>query len=102
LKLRQIIPVLLIGAGLWVYHNSFRGPFFFDDGPSIAENQHIRHLWPITEVLSAPSYSTVNGRPTACLTLALNYAWGGLNVVGYHCGDMYSSRMKWNPRQPAA
>jgi tetratricopeptide (TPR) repeat protein len=88
LKLRQIIPVLLIAAGLWAYHNSFHGPFFFDDAPSIPENPHIRHLWPIPETLSAPPYSTVNGRPTVCLTLALNYAFGGLNVAGYHAANL--------------
>jgi protein O-mannosyl-transferase len=84
LKLRPFIPALLIAAGIWAYHNSFHGPFIFDDGPSIPENPHIRHLWPISEILSAPAYSTVNGRPTVCLSLALNYALGGLNVRGYH------------------
>jgi len=88
LKLRPFIPVLLLAAGLWAYHNSFQGPFVFDDGPSIPENSHIRHLWPISEALSAPPYSTVNGRPTVCLTLALNYAWGGRNVSGYHAVNL--------------
>ena len=88
MKPRQIIPVLLVGAGLWAYRNSFHGPFFFDDGPSIPENPHIRHLWPISEVLSAPPYSTVNGRPTVCLSLALNYAFGHLNVWGYHAFNL--------------
>ena len=27
---------------------------------------------------------TVGGRPLVNLTLAINYAWGGLNPVGYH------------------
>lgn len=84
LKLHRFIAVLLVGAGICAYHNSFRGPFIFDDGPSIPENPHLRHLWPIGEVLSAPPYSTVNGRPVACLTLALNYALGKLDVRGYH------------------
>ncbi len=88
MKLRQLIPVLLVGAGLWAYRNSFQGPFFFDDAPSIPENPHIRHLWPLPEALAAPPYSTVDGRPTVCLTLALNYAWGGLNVSGYHAFNL--------------
>jgi len=83
LKLRQFIPVLIIAAGAWAYHNSFRGPFIFDDA-SILENPHIRQLWPIWDAMSAPPDLTVNGRPIVCLSLALNYALGGLNVWGYH------------------
>jgi tetratricopeptide (TPR) repeat protein len=84
LKSRQLIPVLLIAAGIWAYHNSFQGPFIFDDVLSIVENPHIRHLWPISEAMSAPPYCPVAGRPVVCLTLAVNYALGGLNVWGYH------------------
>jgi tetratricopeptide (TPR) repeat protein len=84
LKLRQFIPVLIVAAGAWAYHNSFQGPFIFDDVTSIPGNPHIRHLWPLREVMSAPLDRTVTGRPVACLSLALNYALGGLNVWGYH------------------
>jgi Flp pilus assembly protein TadD len=76
--------LLIVVAGLWAYHNSFRGPFIFDDLPSIPENRHIHHLWPIGVAMSAPPSSPVAGRPVVCLTLALNYAWGGLSVWGYH------------------
>ncbi len=51
-------------------------------------NPHIRHLWPIREALSAPRYCSVNGRPVVCLTLAVNYAVGGLNVRGYHAFNL--------------
>ena len=34
--------------------------------------------------MTAPPGTTVTGRPVVCLTLALNYALGGLNVWGYH------------------
>ncbi len=88
MNLRRLIPVLLVVAGIWAYHNSLRGPFIFDDGPSITDNPHLHHLWPLNTVLSAPPYSTVNGRPTVCLTLALNYALGGLNVWGYHAFNL--------------
>jgi Flp pilus assembly protein TadD len=88
LKLRQFIPVLLIAAGLWAYHKSFQGPFIFDDVSSIPENPHIRHLWPLRESLSAPPDCTVSGRPAVCLTLALDYALGGLNVWGYHAFNL--------------
>jgi tetratricopeptide (TPR) repeat protein len=76
--------VLIIAVGVWAYHNSFQGPFIYDDLGSIPENPHIRHLWPIREAMAAPLATTVSGRPVVCLTLALNYALGGLNVWGYH------------------
>ena len=36
--------VLLALAALAAYHNSFSGPFIFDDPPSIVDNPDIRHL----------------------------------------------------------
>jgi tetratricopeptide (TPR) repeat protein len=80
--------VLLIAAGIGAYHNSFQGPFIFDDLGCIPENPHIRHLWPIWDVLSPHTESAVTGRPVVCLTLALNYALGGLNVWGYHAFNL--------------
>ena len=76
--------MLIIAAGIWAYHNSFQGPFIFDDVTSIAENPHIRHLWPISEAVTTSPKLAVQGRPVECLTLALNYAWNGLDVRGYH------------------
>ena len=77
---------LLALVALVAYHNSFSGPFIYDDTPSIAENSTIRNLWPLWNVLSPPSDSgvTVNGRPVVNLTLAINYALGGTSVTGYH------------------
>jgi hypothetical protein len=88
LKLRQFILVLIIAAGIWAYHNSFQGPFIFDDLPSIPENPHIRHLWPIGKALSPSPTSLVGGRPVMNLSLALNYALGGLAVWGYHAFNL--------------
>jgi Flp pilus assembly protein TadD len=85
---RRLIPLLIIVAGLWAWHNSFRGPFIFDDVTSIAENPHIRHLWPIGEAMKTSPTLAVQGRPVECLTLALNYALGGLNVWGYHAFNL--------------
>jgi tetratricopeptide (TPR) repeat protein len=78
LKLRQFIPVLIIAAGLGVYHNSFHGEFVFDDGLHIVENPRIRQLWRPGEVIAHTS------RPVVDLSLAVNYALGGLNPWGYH------------------
>jgi protein O-mannosyl-transferase len=73
-------------AALAAYHNSFSGPFIFDDTLSIVENRTIRHLWPISRALSPPhgSAQTVSGRPMVNLSLAVNYALGGRAVWGYH------------------
>ncbi len=84
MKIQKLVPLLLVIAGFLAYHNSFQGAFIFDDLHSIPGNPHIRHLWPILEAMSAPLATTVSGRPVVCLTLALNYALGGLNVWGYH------------------
>ncbi|HEY6008560.1 MAG TPA: tetratricopeptide repeat protein, partial [Geobacteraceae bacterium] len=67
------------------YHNSFGGPFVFDDRPCVVENATIRELWP-PRLLMPPENrgDTVDGRPLVNFTLAVNYALGGLNVRGYH------------------
>ncbi len=80
------LPVTVIVLTVWAaYANSFAAPFVFDDGKSIVSNPTIRQLWPLSEVLSPPSNLTgAAGRPVVNLTLALNYAVGGLDVRGYH------------------
>ncbi len=73
-------------AALAAYHNSFSGPFVFDDITSVLENPSIRHLWPLSGPLNPPKDFgfTVSGRPVLNLSLALNYAAGGTSPVGYH------------------
>ncbi|HUI05423.1 MAG TPA: tetratricopeptide repeat protein [Verrucomicrobiae bacterium] len=86
MKGQKFMPLVVIAAGLLAYHNSFTGPFIFDDLSSIQENLTIRHLWPIWQPLSPPhrSWLTVEGRPLINLSLAINYALGSYNVWGYH------------------
>ena len=72
-----LIAVFLL-AGFGAFHNSFQGPFIFDDGRSIVENEHIRTLWPPWELFRDTS------RPLVQLTLALNYAISGSSVWSYH------------------
>ena len=78
------MPLLVVAVALLAYHNSFTGPFIFDDRQSIQENPTIRHLWPVWQLLSPPHWVTVDGRPIVNLSLAINYALGGLDVRGYH------------------
>ncbi|PYI86497.1 MAG: hypothetical protein DME26_08975 [Verrucomicrobia bacterium] len=78
MKFWRVIPAVLIGAGLYVYSNSFSGAFVFDDLRWIVDNPRLRHLWPLDKLLAGST------RPTVQLSLAVNYAVGGLNVWGYH------------------
>jgi Flp pilus assembly protein TadD len=75
-------------AALAAYHNSFSVPFVFDDSLAITANPTIRRLWPVWPALSPPDHLSVGGRPMANLTLALNYAWGGTDVRGYHAVNL--------------
>jgi len=75
---------IIVLAALAAYHNSFSGPFIFDDSVATTENPTIRHLWPIGPVLSPPAGAGVGGRPILNLSYAVNYALGGLAVQGYH------------------
>jgi tetratricopeptide (TPR) repeat protein len=81
-----LIGVILI-AGLSCYSNSLNGDFLFDDMESIPLNEHIRTLDPL-ELLNPPTGLTVSGRPLLNLTLAVNYALGGYDVVGYHLANI--------------
>ncbi len=80
----SLLAVLLIGgAALLAYHNSFRVPFIFDDDSSIKDNPTLQSLWrawwpPMGNGL------TVSGRPLLNFTLAVNYAISGTEVGSYH------------------
>ena len=79
---------MIVLAGLAAYHNSFSGPFVFDDPAAILENPTIRRLWSMADVLSPPIWQTVGARPVANLSLAINYAFGGTEVWGYHAMNL--------------
>ena len=66
------------------YANSLRGPFVIDDQAAIVQNEQIRRLSRLGDVLLPESESPVAGRPLVSLSFALNYAAGGLDVRGYH------------------
>jgi len=76
-------------AAIAAYSGSFHGPFLYDDIGSIPRNLTIRHLWPIwAPLMPPPGGYTVSGRPLVNLSLALNYALGGLDVRGYHAVNL--------------
>jgi len=79
---------LLVLATSAAYANSFHGPFVFDDTVSITTNRSIRHLASLQVLVAPPDAVTTTGRPLVNLSLAINYAIGGLAVQGYHVGNL--------------
>src|SRR5438445_1838990 len=75
---------VLITLGVLTYANSLSGPFLFDDQSSIVENRYIRQLWPPWRLMHAPANAITTARPLVSLSLAINYALGGLDVRGFH------------------
>ena len=91
---------MLRGSGLWlrgilialavilVYANGLSGPFVMDDAASIVENSQIREWWRPARLLTSERELPVAGRPLVTVSLAFNYALGGLDVRGYHIGNV--------------
>jgi tetratricopeptide (TPR) repeat protein len=81
-RVRPFYPVLLAAAGLLAYHNSFGGVFLLDDLRSIVDNDAVH-------TLAASWRELLFGlRPLTNLTLAVNYALGGLAPWGYHAVNL--------------
>jgi len=74
----HLAAALLIAISIFlVYSNTFYASFHFDDIPQIVENYSIRSLSNWVDIVKGQ-------RGVAMLTFAINYAIGGLNIVGYH------------------
>jgi len=76
------IALIILTVGV-AYSNTYTASFHFDDQHTIVENPRIKHIENI------PSFfwkneGPVGSRPLLLVTLAINYALGGLNVIGYH------------------
>lgn len=78
---RTFAPLGVILAACLAYANCFPGVFLFDDNIRIVEEPRIRRLWPVASLLSGE-------RPVVDLSLAVNYALGGLNPWGYHAFNL--------------
>lgn len=75
--------VVIVLLGIAAYSNSLRGAFVFDDDFSIADNDSIRSLQRLRNVLSPVEHLDYY-RPMLNLSLALCYWVGGLDVLPYH------------------
>jgi len=87
-KYRLVAAALIALAIVLAYVGTLHAPMFFDDIPAIRDNPTIRHWgdWR-SLLLPAPSLAQISGvtaRPLINLSLAANYAVGGLDPVGYH------------------
>src|SRR5216117_2084229 len=78
---------LFVIAGALAYANSLSGPFIFDDEETVVQNAEIRELRPSVALFPHREAPTA-GRPVVNLSFAVNYALGGLNVAGYHAGNI--------------
>ena len=74
----HLVAGLLISVSTFlVYSNTFYASFHFDDAQTIVENYSIRNLGNWIDIVRGQ-------RGVAMLSFAINYAIGGLNVLGYH------------------
>lgn len=75
-QVKGVYPYLLIVVCVWLaYAGSFDGSFLFDDYKNIVRNAHIKQLGTAVSSLS---------RPLLNITFWINYALGGLHVLGFH------------------
>ena len=77
-----VLPLLIVGAALVAYANSFSGAFVFDDTHHVLDNPGIVKLWPLGDVIAEAR------RPVVDLSLAINYALGEFEVAGYHAFNL--------------
>ena len=80
--------VVLVVACALAYATSLSNPFLYDDQTAIVKNTTIRTLSPVSVPLSPPRDTPVAGRPLVNLSLAVNYAYGGLDVTSYHVTNL--------------
>ena len=85
-----VVAAFMACAAVLVYLGSFTVPFLFDDGPAILENESIRDLLKIGDVLwpDLEGGVTTSGRPVLNLSFAINHALGGYDPVGYHAMNL--------------
>ncbi len=81
-----LAALLVLAVGL-AYANTLQVPFLLDDSSAITGNASLADLGRIGTVL-APAGTTTSGRPLLNLSFALNHAWGGESVAGYHAVNL--------------
>lgn len=72
----QLLPLLLIPLGLFLYNDALRAPFVYDDRVYILQNVAIRSLAGFTDISGT--------RYLGFLSFALNYAIAGYTPFDFH------------------
>ena len=80
--------LLIVLAGLLAYQNSFAGVFLFDDFPCIVSNQSLRSLEATWNATDADIPGGLKRRVVGRWSFAMNYAFGGLDLKGYHAVNL--------------
>lgn len=87
---KVVFAVIALAAVIFIiYGNSFDCSWHFDDEPNIVDNPNL-HLKEFSwGNIKQALFSDRNNpkslyRPAACLSFALNYYFGGIDVFGYH------------------
>lgn len=82
-RFTSFVAIVLVLVVSVTHGRSLRGEFVFDDTGAILDNPSIHSLTSLKAVLLGNKFTTVAGRPMLNLSLALNYAWGGIHPSGY-------------------
>ena len=84
------LSAAVIAATILVaYFPGLHTPFQYDDLSNVVENVTIRDLGDIGRVLSPPAdLTSTAGRPLLSLVFAIDYAFSGQNVTGYHATNI--------------
>ncbi len=80
-KFKYYAAALLSIVTLLVYSNTFNVPFQFDDIYHIVQKDNIKTFSTFGKM---SFWTNIGQRPLPMLTLAINYHWGDINVIGYH------------------
>jgi len=83
-----VTGLAILAALAAVYARALGGPFVFDDQTAVVSNETLRSLSPLRSVLVQPPDLTTSGRPVAALSLALDYAAGGLSPAVFRATNL--------------
>jgi hypothetical protein len=82
----EILQIALLAIiVILIYAGTLTTPFILDDIHNIRDNSHIRMTsLNLNNLLRAGFQSPIPSRPLANISIALNYYFSGLNLVGLH------------------
>lgn len=78
----MLAAVVLVVAVAAAYINSLHGAFVWDDVPAIVHGKSFERF--ATALDRPAAVNTTSGRPLVSLSLAINYALGGRDPLGFH------------------